>query len=55
MREPYKHAIVKFNNGHGALLCNVCHVIIATGFDHEDRVHLCDKCEKKPKDEIEKT
>jgi hypothetical protein len=39
-----KHAIVKYNNGNGALLCNECHAIIAYGFDHVDTVHYCDKC-----------
>ena len=37
-------AIVKYNNGNGALLCNYCHDIIAYGFDHEDRKHVCDGC-----------
>ena len=40
----YKHAIVKFNNGNGALLCSGCQKIIATGFEHEDREHYCDAC-----------
>lgn len=42
-------AIVKFNNGNGALLCNDCHIIIAYGFDHEDKEHYCDKCAEKRK------
>lgn len=42
----YHVAIVKFNNGNGALLCNKCSHIVAYGFEHEDRVHLCAKCEK---------
>jgi hypothetical protein len=37
-------AIVKWNGGVGALLCNTCRTIIAHGFDHEDKVHHCDKC-----------
>ena len=41
-----KYAIVKFNNGNGALLCNKCSVIIATGLKHEDKVHLCKKCKE---------
>jgi hypothetical protein len=40
----YKHAIVKFNGGNGALLCNACGKSIATGFTHEDREHYCDAC-----------
>ena len=44
MRKPYKHAVVKFNNGNGALLCNNCSVIIAYGHNHEDRKHYCPMC-----------
>lgn len=40
----YEHAIVKFNNGYGALLCNKCRVILKTGTKHEDKVHLCERC-----------
>lgn len=40
----YELAKVKFNNGYGALLCNECSIIIAEGFEHEDRVHLCPTC-----------
>lgn len=40
----YYKAVVKFNGGNGALLCNHCHVIIKDGFDHEDREHLCQEC-----------
>jgi hypothetical protein len=40
----YKHAVVRFNNGNGALLCNRCGKIVATGFEHEDREHSCDTC-----------
>ena len=42
--KDYKHAIVKFNAGNGALLCNGCEIVIATGFEHEDREHFCAKC-----------
>lgn len=42
----YKNAIVKFNDGVGALLCNTCNVIIAYGFVHKDKKHLCEKCKK---------
>lgn len=37
-----KLAILKFNNGNGALLCNHCRKIIAYGFAHEDKHHFCD-------------
>jgi hypothetical protein len=40
----YKQAVVKFNNGKGALLCNRCRTILATGFEHEDREHFCVRC-----------
>lgn len=39
-------AIVKYNNGNGALLCNLCHAIIAHGFDHVDRKYVCADCKK---------
>lgn len=39
-----KNAIVKFNNGSGALLCNKCRIVIAYGFNHEDIIHHCDFC-----------
>ena len=42
----YRKAIVKFNNGNGALLCNGCLVVMAVGFEHEDREHLCPTCTK---------
>lgn len=42
--EPYRHAEVKFNNGNGALLCCLCRGIIAYGFDHEDKMHVCKHC-----------
>lgn len=48
MATPYKHAIVKFNGGFGALLCNKCFHIIKEDFDIaeiEDREHLCKTCE----------
>lgn len=40
----YKYATVKFNGGRGALLCSKCSVIMAEGFDHEDKQHLCRDC-----------
>lgn len=47
-REPrvYRKAIVKFNGGNGALLCNRCWVIIAHGFDHEDVERYCVECRR---------
>ncbi len=43
----YDRAIVKFNNGNGALLCNRCWTIIAEGFRHEDVEHYCAECRDK--------
>lgn len=40
----YELADVRFNNGRGALLCNECKTIIAEGWEHEDKVHLCQTC-----------
>lgn len=45
MTESYKYADVRFNSGNGALLCNDCSIIIAYGFEHEDKLHFCDKCQ----------
>jgi hypothetical protein len=45
--KEYKNAIVKFNGGAGALLCNGCRVIIDYGFKHKDVEHYCSKCEGK--------
>jgi hypothetical protein len=39
-----KHAIIKFNGGRGALLCNKCSVIVQEDFDPKDipdREHYC--------------
>lgn len=45
----YKIADVRYNSGAGALLCSSCRVIIAYGYDHEDRKHYCEDCkESKP-------
>jgi len=44
MLHNYKQAIVKFNNGTGALLCNGCSTIIAYGIEHQDREHYCTMC-----------
>lgn len=46
-RESYKYAEVKWNSGRGALLCNGCRVILATGFDHVDKLHFCSRCEER--------
>lgn len=40
----YKKAIVKFNGGRGALLCNSCRVILCYGLDHPDKEYLCQDC-----------
>lgn len=45
MKESPQIADIRFNNGNGALLCNECRVIVAYGYDHEDKFHFCDKCE----------
>jgi len=39
-----ERAIVKYNNGDGALLCNGCRIIISHGYYHEDKEHYCSKC-----------
>ncbi len=39
-----KHAVIKFNGGRGALLCNKCSVIIREDFDPatiEDKEYYC--------------
>lgn len=51
--KQYHQADVKFNNGEGALLCCCCRIIIATGFDHEDKLHICDKCKLELPEESE--
>lgn len=43
----FKKAVVKFNGGVGALLCNHCDIIIAHGFAHKDKIHLCESCKVK--------
>jgi hypothetical protein len=42
----YEHAVVKYNNGNGVLLCNECYNIIRLGFGHVDARHYCDKCKE---------
>ncbi len=36
----YRTAIVKWNGGRGALLCNRCRTIIREGFEHADIEHF---------------
>lgn len=50
----YQLSEVKYNNGNGALLCNLCGVIIKYGFNHEDKLHFCEKCEMTSKEKWEK-
>ena len=42
----FKKADVRFNGGHGALLCNNCRIILKYGLDHEDKIHYCDSCKE---------
>jgi len=42
----FETAIWKFNGGRGALLCNGCGVIIATGPVHVDCEYYCVECSK---------
>jgi hypothetical protein len=44
MIKNYRNAIVKWNGGRGALLCNRCRTIIREGFEHTDVEHVCDDC-----------
>jgi hypothetical protein len=45
----YKTAVVKFDNGFGALLCNGCSKVVKTGFDHPDVAsYCCDACKPPP-------
>ena len=53
----YERAIVKFNGGNLALLCNDCSTILDTGFDAvDDVVHLCEPCrdERRYKRQVER-
>ena len=54
MTKQYKVAQVKFNGGRGALLCDGCSVIVAYGFEHEDRKHYCDKCKDRKNESQDK-
>ena len=43
----YKTTVVKFNNGSGAVLCNMCHAMLVDGCDINKQIdcaHLCDEC-----------
>jgi rubrerythrin len=44
LTKRYEVADVRFNSGMGAVLCDICGVIIKTGFDHEDKQHVCPSC-----------
>jgi hypothetical protein len=44
MSDEYTKAVVKFNNGNGACVCNKCHVILSYGFDHNDVERYCETC-----------
>jgi hypothetical protein len=44
MIQNYRNAIVKWNGGRGALLCNRCRTIISEGFEHADVEHVCNDC-----------
>jgi len=45
--KDYKRAIVMWNGGNGALLCNHCRVIVREGTEHEDIEHYCVECLEK--------
>jgi len=42
--DEYTKAVVKFNSGNGACLCNKCRVILSYGFAHRDVERYCDEC-----------
>jgi len=44
--------IHKFNNGRGAMLCNICRTIISTGPKTEEL--YCEKCKPKLEDNEQK-
>ena len=51
-------ALIKFNNGNGAILCNKCHIIIKSNltepeWNGETDLLFCETC--KPKDDESKT
>lgn len=45
----YKHAEVKFNNGRGTVLCNVCRIMLVNACNVSEQIdcaHLCEECYK---------
>lgn len=43
----YKIAEVKFNNGRGTVLCNVCNIMLTDACDTREQIdcyHLCEEC-----------
>lgn len=44
MDSKYQKAVVKFNNGRGACLCNRCNIILSYGTDHHDTERYCGDC-----------
>lgn len=43
----YKIAEVKFNNGRGTVLCNVCSIMLTDSCDTRNQIdcyHICEKC-----------
>ena len=40
----YKKAKFRFNGGVGAILCESCDKIVATGNKHEDKEYFCSSC-----------
>ena len=50
----YEKAMVKFNGGAGALLCNSCSIIVSTGkADYRDIEHYCEDCYNKVNQKVE--
>ena len=45
--DEYTRAVVKFDGGNGACVCNQCGVILSYGFDHMDVERYCDECYNK--------
>lgn len=46
MSETRDFLELRFNSGHGALLCPNCRTIVAYGFEHEGREYTCSHCAK---------
>ena len=49
--DEYTKAVVKFDNGNGACVCNKCRVILSYGFDHNDVERYCETCYRGETDE----